>query len=436
MDLLRPSITTTGIAGHSITEHRPTAPVTPGMPVIIPVQGTADLIDLDKSLLRVRGKILTDDDQELGYNEPVGPTNHLLAILWRNFKLSLNQVLVNDNPDKMYGYLAYFDDILEQSTKQEKSQLQNELFIRDTPGTFENLKHMLDSKKATNVGLYKRAVLTRGSGNVEMSGALHFPLRKANKVLYNFIDLLIRLEANDQEIILLHDIKENGELKKYKFKLHSVEYLVYRIAMTPNLAASYRLGIAAEKGIRYTYIKPEIKRYPIRKDQLNVIVDNVFNNRVPFAYLVVFVDSDAFHGKFNKNPFLFKDQAVSDIIPSINGHITKPMRDINITNYESQECYQNLVDFAAAISGLNTYSGIEIFDLRLGYCFFGTRLLSIDSEMTAKGVIPSFERGTFKLELRFRNHDERVNFEMLVVGYFNETMLIDPDRNVSIVETK
>ena len=433
MDLMRPAPVVTGVESAVITEHQ-SNPLTEGMPVIVPIEGTDHLVDLDKSLLRVVGKIVNLDGSDTDYNDAVVASQNFLHTLWKNMKVSLNQTLITDNPDKMFPYLAFIDHLLEFSQKQEKSILQNELWMRDTPGFLEDFALISEDPNAIkNKGMFQRFSMTRGSNVFEMTGPLVLPLRKARKLLYNFIDILIRLEPNDNELILMHDLKleDKKTFRKFKMQITLVEFKAYRLKLKDKLMAAYQLA-AQKDGIMYTYIKPEVKRFPVLKNELNIIRENIFNNRVPFAYCLFFVEQECFQGKWNRNMFLLNHQDVEDIIPSINGHITKPMRGLNIEKNSSQEAFRNFCEFTETISGKNTYGDITIFDLRMGYCIFGCKLQNIDSDMTAKGVIPRFTDGSFKLELRFRNNDNRKNFEMIVIGYFNETLKIDASRNVII----
>ena len=72
-------------------------------------------------------------------------------------------------------------------------------------------------------------------------------------------------------------------------------------------------------GPKYVVDNVDCKALTVPPGNHSVIGDRLFHGKIPNRVIVVFVDNDAFHGSYRKNPFNFKHMNISEIGLIIDG---------------------------------------------------------------------------------------------------------------------
>ena len=123
-------------------------------------------LDLQRSRLYVKAKIVKEDGGSLEATDVVTPVNLWLQSLWNQVDVFLQQKLVSSSGTN-YAYKALMDVLLNYGGDAESTQLQTQLFYRDTGGSMENTKL---TDVPLNQGLIKRNLLAKNSATIDMVG--------------------------------------------------------------------------------------------------------------------------------------------------------------------------------------------------------------------------------------------------------------------------
>ena len=101
----------------------------------------------------------------------------------------------------------------------------------------------------------------------------------------------------------------------------------------------------------YPFTSNQIKTLTIPKDATNAIFENLFPaNKLPQVVLIGLVDSEAFNGKYSKNPFNFDHFNLVNLNLSVNNNALE-YRNLNL-NFDTTY----LLAFQTFITGLNLES--------------------------------------------------------------------------------
>ena len=158
----------TGIERVYFVDSRPTSQLTTQDAVIdFNISGNGvDYLDLKRSRLYVKLKIVHDDGSPLMKDDEVCIGNNLLHTLWGQIDISLGRKLITSS-DNEYPYKAYLNALMNYGHEAQQYQLQTHLFCKDT-------RNSLDTTdiRGSNFGLYERLKRFAESRSVEMEDFL------------------------------------------------------------------------------------------------------------------------------------------------------------------------------------------------------------------------------------------------------------------------
>ena len=144
-------------------------------PITFMISGTDEYLDLSKTILVVKGKVVDGNGQKLsgGNAANVAPVNNFLHTLIKQVDVYLNGKQVTPAMGT-YAYRSYIETLLNYDVLAKNSQLSSALYFKDTPGKMEEAGSLPQSIKVkVNVdtngdGTFTEAekvMWTAGSGN-------------------------------------------------------------------------------------------------------------------------------------------------------------------------------------------------------------------------------------------------------------------------------
>ena len=142
----------TSLQSREWIEYRPINQVTDtaALEFNIPAQSSA-YIDLKRSVLRLKVKVVQRDDTPITEGEVVTLINLPLHTIFRQVEVNLQQTPLSHTGNN-YPYKAYIDTLLKTNTAIQKAALRSQLFYKDTGDVGTN-----DAKTGSNLGLIARA---------------------------------------------------------------------------------------------------------------------------------------------------------------------------------------------------------------------------------------------------------------------------------------
>ena len=143
----------------------------------------------------------------------------------------------------------------------------------------------------------------------------------------------------------------------YKVKIISAVLLVRKAQLSPSVFLAH--GKALESGLaKYPIRRVVCKTYTIPVGNLDGNHEKLFTGQLPTRLVIGCADNDAFNGSYTKNPYNFKNIALSVSSIHLDGN-TQPIRPLK-PNYAGRQYIQA---FMSLFSGTGKENGDEGNDI-------------------------------------------------------------------------
>ena len=150
----------------------------------------SDYLDISRSFIYVKGKIIDATGGDNAATVEIGPLNNPLHSIFSNVDIDLGGNLISD-PNGLYPYRAYIETLLSYSKEAQESLLQTAIWSTDTPGKMA-IKDSVGGG-ARNTGLKARTVFFSKSAEAEMTGRLHADIFHQPKAIPQNTSLKVKL---------------------------------------------------------------------------------------------------------------------------------------------------------------------------------------------------------------------------------------------------
>ncbi len=368
-----------------------------------------DYQDPSNMFLQLKARIKKADGSNIPAAAPVGPVNNWMNALFKEAVMTLNGTHIAH-----FNY-AYKSDIEIKTSFGEaakKTHLSSLLWFKDT--------NDLDSL-TTNTGFVARQAYTVESKVVDMCGKLHLDITNQDKYLPNGVDMDIKLVRSSDAFALMSDGSE-----AFKVEIVDASLFVRRVKLFPEVQAAH-IKAFERAPARYAIRRGEVKTYTLTAGGRSFTQENLYNGQLPKRLIVAMVDNSAFNGEQKENPFNYKHNDLTNLAIYVDGKQipSKPLRP-DFANKQYARAYVNLAQ-ATGKFFQDEDNDITREDFGKGYALFAFDLtpdLSADSD-----VHGHLTRGNLRIELGFKNNLTET-ITLLVYGEFDNTVLIDRNRNV------
>jgi hypothetical protein len=164
--------------------------------ISVPGQGN-EYIDLRRSRLYVKCKIVKSDGSPLASQEKTGIINVPLQSMWSQIDTYMNGKLVSLNTS-YYAWKAYLKLLLSSGGDITRSQLQSQLYSPDDDNMDDG-----NAYGGTNGGLAIRYAFTQESRIFDLEGPLYEDIFRIDKYMVNGVDLHLKLFRNPASFVLM-----------------------------------------------------------------------------------------------------------------------------------------------------------------------------------------------------------------------------------------
>ncbi|KAJ8023215.1 hypothetical protein HOLleu_35549 [Holothuria leucospilota] len=382
----------TSIAKGNWIEYHPLNNITDSAPIQFSVQGsTGDYLDLSQTILHVRAKLIQDNGDDLPPDANVGPVNLLLQSLFSEVDVTMNDRLVTPSTNT-YPYRAILETLLSYGPEAKESQLTGSLFYKDTAGKMDSCNPN-GNQDVINEGLKARYEYVKNSKIVDLVGPLHCDMFIQQKMLLGGVELKLKLHRSKNEFCLLSS-EANAA---FKVRIIDASLYVRHVKVHPEVALAH--AKALEQGTA---------KYP----------------NLPKRLVLGCVDTEAFNGAYNKNPFNFHHHHLNFLALYVDGEQLpwKPLRP-NFTDDRYIMSYQTLY------SGLNsmfTDKGNQInrSDYGKGYTLYA---FDLTPDLANGGHFNLRKNGNVRLEMQFENALTR-SVSVIVYAEYDAVVEVDKSR--------
>jgi hypothetical protein len=313
-------------------------------------------LDLPRSTLYVKAKLMKHDGTDLDKNELVAPSNLTLHSLFSHVDLKISGRSLSES-NGLYPYKSYFKTLLTSSDQAKSSYLSAQGYYKDK-GNF--------NKISTNSGALKRCKKFTESAEVEMEGPILEDFFCCKRNILNNTAVDIKLFRSRQEFIILSETE-----KKYKLEITDICFRAAYVHVNPGVIAGHSKALESANAI-YPYTKVEMKSFNISSGASQFNFDNIFNNGCPTHVVMAFVDSGGFTGDFKKNCFNLEMFDLQEIELSADGQPV-PSRAMNV-KYDNvgREVITPYLRMQDCLSGdrENKGNGLSLEDFVNGHALF------------------------------------------------------------------
>ena len=329
--------------------------------------------------------------------------------------ISLNDTLVTPS-ENTYPFRAYIETTLNFGREAKKSHLTSVLYYRDSSD------HMDDTQGDANQGLKARRALSAGSRELDMMRRLHTDIMHQERYLINGVDVKIRLIPSKSTFHLIaHDAAAG-----YKSVITHASLFVRKVKLNPAVALAHEKAL--EKGtVKYPLKRVLQRTFAIPTGNLGTIQDNLFLTQTPTKLVIGLVSSDAFNGRYNRNPFNFQTFHLSYLSLYLDGkQIPAKALTPDFDRHLYVRSYHSLI-LATVLVNRDNGSAIDYRDFETGYGLFAFDLTPslIDGDQQFELV----KSGALRLELKFSQALAQP-VHVLVYGELDSMIEIDRSRQV------
>ena len=422
-------------------------------PITFMISGTDEYLDLSKTILIVKGKILNVNGQELsgGNQANVAPVNNFLHTLIKQVDVYLNGKQVTPAMGT-YAYRSYIETLLNYDVLAKDSQLSSALYFKDTPGKMDDqgslpqtkevkLKLKDDTESVTwittagtgNQGFAKRHEFIKDSKEFVLSGPIFSDVFMGDRLLLNMMDLKIVLNRTPDTFCLM-DKNTSANLMKPRVALDEVVLKIRKVKVDQTVSDATELILKKTPAI-YPIRRVECKALTIGIGLSSVRKDNIFSGLVPKSFVMGLVDLNAYNGTYGKNPYNFQHFRVNALTLTANGEEI-PFKQLTLNYPDTDNPNDGTVNFVQAYNTLfsgtgkmyaNTGLDITREDYDKGYTLYAFDLTP-DMCDTAN-YFNAVQRGSLSLDITFeKGNDEAI--AMVCYGIFENVIRIDSERNV------
>ena len=413
--LFHPKPVDTGIEQIQYIDYRPISQLSSGSFVEFNISPTSmEYIDLRKTRLHLKVRILRNDGTQVTPEDKVGFVNLPMQSMWKQCDLSLQQVNISPTTSCFYAIKSYIDCILSNSEDASESQLQNQGFYKDTAGYMD----ATDPTIGGNLGLGQRYLWTKDGNAFDMEGPLYTDCCQMNRLILNGVQVNIKLYPSSNEFVLM------SENNHYKVDIVDVGLKVCHMKVNSAIILSHNNALTDGNAI-YPIMKSNIKTFSVAAGLQSFSQDDLFQGEVPTRLIVGLTSSAAFNGTINKNPFNFKNMNLSFLSFYVDGE-SRPAMPLT-PNYKTNNYISEYLTLFTGTGKYRTNNGLYISkeDFKAGYSLY---VLDLD-ENHSQDYVSLNRRGHTRLSIRFQ---DPLAEPIVVVAYAqtHSNFQIDKARNV------
>jgi hypothetical protein len=275
---------------------RPTTPLeTKGsISIDIPDQEVF-FLDLQKSQMCVRLKVVAENGTSLDTTTNYFSANNFLYTLFRNIVIYFNERIVYSSEDH-YGYRCMIENL----TSKEESDLNVGFYAEKEDG------------EPNRTETQARKTEVAASTFLELQGPLLSDINTISRLIPNKVSVRITLDQQDPKFVMLcSDATPAG----CKIVIDDLYLKVLRVAINPQIQRSISSALDSSDSA-FHMTRTVIKTAVIQPNTNSLSIERIFSGQIPKVVLLGLVSSEAYKGDLAKNPYNFKTAEVSKIVVS------------------------------------------------------------------------------------------------------------------------
>jgi hypothetical protein len=400
-----------------MNEYHPTSAITSTSPIEFNIPANdSQYLDLSRTRIKLRLKIqsaaktdlaVENDKTKLNY----APANYIIASAFESVKVHVADTEITTK-NSLYPYQAYLETLLSYGSDYKKGQAE--------AGGFYRVKNEL---KQDDDGWVSRKTLCDASKEFEVMGRPHGEI--FNQTRYMMPGIGIRMQffrSADNFALECHGLnKENIRLIIKEATLY-----VRKLTLLPSIHLAH-LKAWKETPVKYPGTKVSMKSYSLPIGTFQNTNEALISGLIPQRIILGVVATKNVQGDYEKNPFVFEDHGLQQIIVTCNSEQTT-QHIINIDKNDNR-MLDGFISLFDAMGLTNCDSGL---DLRVAEYKNGKTLFGFDLRDIYEGhAIP--RHGNVSIYLKFKASLTE-SLSVIVYPEYPTNMYISSDKRVYFKE--
>lgn len=350
----------------------------------------------------------------------VYPINNILHSLFESVEVDL-EGQATTKTDKHNAYVAYINNLCSYGDNYHCKDFQLSGWSKDTKAKFESLTD------TENTALAQRRLYFReesGKLKGEFIGRLCSPIFMQEKVLLPQVGMRVVLKKGSDAFALM------CEAGSFSIKITDAALMVQKVALSDGVRETYARLLNEGNPVQYVLKTPTVNYYTIEKDSSQFMRDDLFSGKIPRQIIIGMVETSAYHGNPQQNPFNFQHFNVSEVGLYKDGMpYPYPIMKLDFQNKIYAEAFHN---FMKCLGRANFYNvpPITMDEYANGYTLFGFDM-SPDQTGTAEANAFFNSSSNIRLEMKFNRSLDK-NVTLLVYSEMDNLLEIFKDRKISV----
>lgn len=403
----------------AVIEHLPLSKPEDG-PLEFDVFSPDEYVDLGRTFLYVKAKIVKADNKALDADSKVAPVNLWLHSLFSQVDVQLNGKLVTPSIPT-YPYKAYLETLLSYGSDAKKSQLTSQLWYPDED-LMDDVDPFVDDEDAvTNPGLKNRQKFINQSKSVEMMGRLHCDIFQQDRYLLNKVDMHVKLVRSPPAFHLMTD----GTA--VKTVVEDAVLYVRKVKVNPSIVNEHNQTLSEGVLAKYPIRRGVVSTYTVAQGSMSANKDNVITGQLPRRVVVGLVSNSAYNGKVGENPFNFDHFKLNYLSLYVGGdQFPKKPLTPSFTNDQFLRSYMTLFEGTGMINADRGH-GIDREGFKNGYALYA---FDLTPDMAEGPHVDPIKYGNIRMDLHF---EAALTATVNVIVYAEYDSLIQVDRARSVI---
>jgi hypothetical protein len=411
-----PPVNTSMERGGYVT-YLPVSSITENGPLQFNVNSSPEeYLDLGRTYLYIKVKVLKKDGSNLEQNARIIPVNLFLHALFSQVDVHLRDTLISPSVNT-YTYKAYLETLLSYGTDAKDTQLSAELWSADH-GNMNEINPYADD--VTNDGMKRRAQFIAESKPVELMGRIHSDIFQQDRYLLNGVDMQLKLIRSSPSFHLM------GDEDVCMTIIQDAALYVRKVKLNPTITLAHSKLLDQGKLVKYPIRRGVVTSFTISQNSLSFNKENVVSGQLPRRIVIGFVRNAAFNGTIKQNPFNFEHFDLNYL--SINiGSRTIPSQPLkpNFDQKEYLQAYMTLFEGTGMLNA-NIGHGIHREDFSRGYALY---VFDLTADMTEGSHVDPIKHGSMRLEVHF-SKALPCTVNAVVYSEYDNIIQIDRARNI------
>ena len=347
-------------------------------------------------MLHIKCRILKDGDTVTA-TDKVAFANMPLQTLIRQLDVSLQQKNITTGVGLNYSYKALMDTLLWYQEDPKETHLQSQLYFKDDAGSMD----AADPELGSNIGLLQRWEYTKDGQVVDLEGGLYVDLFQQDKLLINGVQLDVKIFPNTDSFVLMSPIDGT----KFTYKIVDCVLKVCHVTLNPALMLAHA-DVIKQKNAVYNFTRSDLRTYNIPAGTYSWNGDDLFSGNIPSRVIVGIVDTRAYSGAYNKNPYGFQHHDCNFIGFYVDGQ-SLPGEPLQL-NYKNNQFMPGYLSLFTGLGRYHSAFGNEISrdEYKSAYCLY---VFDIDS-VNSKDFVKLMKKGH---RMRMRSSSRFLNISVV-----------------------